>query len=774
LRICLVANEVIGPFINGGIGTTTTGLAQWLATEGHEVTILYTLRDGARPFCAVKTFEFWQSTYSTEWHIDLVALQDPDGVDPSLPPALRTAYAVHQWVAARTWHMVVFSDVAGLGYFCVQAKRCGTQYHRTTLVVVAHGSHRWVRSVDETVSDDPNLFVMDDLEETALAFCDVVVSPSAYMLDWMSQSFGDQASRRLQIRNLLPKNATAPPPPSESRCVPIDEIVFFGRLEIRKGIEIFCDAMDRLAVDSAVQAKLRKVTFLGRCGRIGGEHAAAYVLRRSYDWPFELKYEISADQDQALHYLRSGKRLAVMPSVADNLPSVVIECLENGIPFLAGRVGGAAELVAPADHRRVLIEPEVQPVADAIRVLGAGGWIARPAITRDQAIVHWRRLIAETEAETRKPDRVIRPRSRMRVPQSGGLLDLGGGRHARILMEPGVQLEPRGLEVLMRGLRDAPVVTTVWLEDGLIRAPRLDRGALLTQSPALPVCAFDADLAAHIDQGQRSADVCRQLILEGHHYLVVPEPWCTARADETVPTSSLGHLRLGERARLDGAALILGRDFARRRSELLQKCYETVPSGDVLGALDTVDNFGDVRSTLEHMVSFLDGVGRRREARALFETWKGMAPGEREQGRSINVTELMRPDAVTLENILISGGFEPLEDRSFRLHPNAPSHPDASCALDLCLFGHAQLKGTLEIRNSKSAPVEFQIELLRNGSVLRESTHVVNASRPIEFKMSFDPVIGPVRLKLSTRMADGLQQNSFAWATWRHLEFLPA
>lgn len=48
----------------------------------------------------------------------------------------------------------------------------------------------------------------------------------------------------------------------------INEIVFFGRLETRKGLELFADALDRLAVTRPEFAGT-KITFLGRPASIG-------------------------------------------------------------------------------------------------------------------------------------------------------------------------------------------------------------------------------------------------------------------------------------------------------------------------------------------------------------------------------------------------------------------------------------------------------------------------------------------------------------------------
>ena len=41
-KVCIVTSEIVGPFKNGGIGTSMTGLAESLAAAGFPVTVLYT------------------------------------------------------------------------------------------------------------------------------------------------------------------------------------------------------------------------------------------------------------------------------------------------------------------------------------------------------------------------------------------------------------------------------------------------------------------------------------------------------------------------------------------------------------------------------------------------------------------------------------------------------------------------------------------------------------------------------------------------------------
>jgi len=55
-----------------------------------------------------------------------------------------------------------------------------------------------------------------------------------------------------------------------------------------------------------------------------------------------------------------------MPSIADNSPNTVYECLERGLPFIASNVGGIPELISSKDRVRVLFEPTPAGIAAAL------------------------------------------------------------------------------------------------------------------------------------------------------------------------------------------------------------------------------------------------------------------------------------------------------------------------------------------------------------------------------------------------------------------------
>jgi hypothetical protein len=96
-----------------------------------------------------------------------------------------------------------------------------------------------------------------------------------------------------------------------------------------------------------------------------------------------ITFETELGRSEALAALAQPGTLVVMPSLEDNSPNTVVECVVLGLPFLASSAGGTSELVAPEDRERVLFEPTVDGLVEALeRVLRAGTLPAPAAAPR--------------------------------------------------------------------------------------------------------------------------------------------------------------------------------------------------------------------------------------------------------------------------------------------------------------------------------------------------------------------------------------------------------
>lgn len=131
-------------------------------------------------------------------------------------------------------------------------------------------------------------------------------------------------------------------------------LVYFGRLEPRKGVLLFLDAVEHL------RPAPEDVLFLGSDVSLGdGSSAAAMVRKRLQAQGIPCRFRHDCNREQALALLVQMQAVVCVPSLIENSPCVVEELLGSGLRLVATAVGGVAELVAPEDqHWLSAPEPE--------------------------------------------------------------------------------------------------------------------------------------------------------------------------------------------------------------------------------------------------------------------------------------------------------------------------------------------------------------------------------------------------------------------------------
>ena len=144
-----------------------------------------------------------------------------------------------------------------------------------------------------------------------------------------------------------------------ARWVPVDEIVFFGRLETRKGLELFCQAITLLLGEGGTRPC--RIAFLGKIGEVAGASALAHIAEASATWGIPWMIRNDLDTEGAKGFLAKPGRLAVIASVIENSPYTVLECLAAGQAFLAADVGGVRELIDVRDQAHVVFERTPEP-----------------------------------------------------------------------------------------------------------------------------------------------------------------------------------------------------------------------------------------------------------------------------------------------------------------------------------------------------------------------------------------------------------------------------
>ena len=385
-RICIATPDILGPIKNGGIGTAYHHLARQLAAWGHEVVIAYVnynAADGAQM-------------------ADARALYARHGVafEPVVPhPAAESALAripapgwtLLDWLRARErpFDIVHVPDWHGLGYGALLAKSLGLAFGETHFVVVGHAPSLWAtEGSGQLVHAEAELGWLF-MERRSVELADTFISTSVHLIEWMRDAGYALPARAFVWPNAVPLPDPAPAAAAaraERDGAPLEEVVFFGRLEPRKGLLLFIDAVDRLVRRG--QAPPR-VTFLGaRSARIDGPEL---IRRAARQWPVVVRTITGAGADEAVAYLARPGRLAVTPSLQENCSLAVLECLQAGIPFVAAAAGGTPELIDPGDHPRALVPLDYIALGDRLAELAAAPLRAlRPRRGFDCVLDVWR------------------------------------------------------------------------------------------------------------------------------------------------------------------------------------------------------------------------------------------------------------------------------------------------------------------------------------------------------------------------------------------------
>ncbi len=349
VRVCLVSPEFVGPGISGGIGTAYTAMAEALSAAGHEVTCLYT--KGAD--CSADDIVNWTASYRAQ-KTELIILPRATAPIDATPYAIRS-YEVYEWLKQNDrFDIIHFPEWQGLGYYTQLAKKQGLAFAQTHLCVGLHSMTEWLKFANREYLAEISELQLDHMERQSVALADSLVSPSQYLLNWIAGRGWTLPDRCYVQQNIMPRSAR-PSTRASAGSAAIHELVFFGRLETRKGVQLFCDALDRLA--TVKHDTLTQVTFLGKSAFVENEHGEVYIQKRAKAWPWKIQFLMDRNQPQALEYLRGDGRLAIIASLIENSPYTVLECLGAGVAFLASHVGGIPELIEPADASRVCFEP---------------------------------------------------------------------------------------------------------------------------------------------------------------------------------------------------------------------------------------------------------------------------------------------------------------------------------------------------------------------------------------------------------------------------------
>jgi glycosyltransferase involved in cell wall biosynthesis len=391
-HVCIVTSELVGPFKNGGIGTSMTGLAQTLASNGFPVCVLYT---GALS-ASTGDMIAWRDRYQAIGiHLNWLDRAERARLcGPLATAGFGTPYLVYEWLRSRTFDVIQFNDCMGDGFYCLTAKQLGISFQDSLLCVALHSPSQWVFELNSVLPRNLLMSAFSYAERLSTTCADMLWSPSRYLLDWArDKGFALPAATFVQ-QYVIPTQdmfgtAQAEGPPVDLAAATMPrELVFFGRIEERKGLKVFCEALTGL--NETLTARGTSVTFMGKLGTVGAGDAQTYLDRASATWTFPWSVISDLGQQEAVAYIKARSAVAVMPSPADNSPCTIYEALTFGLPFVAARTGGIPELISPASQAGSLFDYSATALKARLEgVLTQGLAPAAPAITQADSREAW-------------------------------------------------------------------------------------------------------------------------------------------------------------------------------------------------------------------------------------------------------------------------------------------------------------------------------------------------------------------------------------------------
>lgn len=388
LKICIVTQDFVGPIKNGGIGTAYTYAAKAFAQAGHDVTVLYSIKS-----CVEHTLDYWVKFYSG-LNIKFIPVSEPstDILKGPTSEGLKTPYYVYEWLKQRDdqFDFIHASEWRANVYLCLQAKQTGLYFQNTKFVIKCSSPTLWNKIGNaEPIADVKSLSLIYT-ERRCVEMADYVICGSQYLLNWMEDNgYAIPFSNTFVQPNIFPvaevdrSNIAVDP-------VKVNELVFFGRLEPRKGLHFFVDALIQLKARGFFDKHdIPKISLLGK-PRVGFDYKEQInKLEKALGISIDLLDE--KNQPEALAYLNSRTgRVAVMPSLMDNSPFGVYECLSLGIPFITSNAGGGNELIATKMHSSVLFDPNPSALSNRISdILENGCIVPEPSFDFEKNIEDW-------------------------------------------------------------------------------------------------------------------------------------------------------------------------------------------------------------------------------------------------------------------------------------------------------------------------------------------------------------------------------------------------
>jgi glycosyltransferase involved in cell wall biosynthesis len=336
----------------GGVAAYTTRWANLLREAGEDVTIVLTRTDWEPTAVDPQ----WRERYKAAG-ISLIELQSSRPVATRWPevPTMRVSELAA--TVLKDFDIVYFQDWGNAGFHHLRERRY-TLHRGPVCVTTIFGPSEWELSSNQKFPRLPDDLHLAYQERYAAQHCDFVISSSTYMPDHL-RGLGWQFPGEVPLLGLpMPEPVELQPAPEPAA---IEQIVYFGRIEERKGIRLFVQALKLLA------PQLEKKPSVILFGSVMHSELLDSALNDLKASGFNALHKTSVDSETSIAWLRenAAQTLCVVPSPSDNYPYTIVEAsLIPSLNLIACRGGGVPDMLNNAE--RQLAAPFPRELAETI------------------------------------------------------------------------------------------------------------------------------------------------------------------------------------------------------------------------------------------------------------------------------------------------------------------------------------------------------------------------------------------------------------------------
>jgi glycosyltransferase involved in cell wall biosynthesis len=332
VNICLISQEYPPDTNWGGIATYTQVLARQLAKTGNSVHVV-TLAEGEEYTTDDQGVLVHRVSRTPKTSFDPAALDELGGLNHGLLYFSQCVYDKVQEI-----HEKDPIDVIEAPETCAQALLTFKRMDGMVKITRLHTPFFWVRHLNN-MPETPDHLVRDQLEKLQTELSTAVTSPTHAMADVVRNQWGTDKIE--VIPNFFNLKAYAPElSVYEQHLKGLDYILFFGRLEYRKGVHVLAQALP------AILERHReiKAVFVGSDSDYNAKSMKAYIMDQLTGYEDRVEF-IGNIPHAALYPIIERAKFVLLPSLWENFPYACIEAMSLGKTVVACNSGGFPEII---------------------------------------------------------------------------------------------------------------------------------------------------------------------------------------------------------------------------------------------------------------------------------------------------------------------------------------------------------------------------------------------------------------------------------------------